>query len=248
MKNGIDVSALQGRINWSTAGVDFAMVKATQGRGETKATLGLRVFTDRRFRENVENASAAGIALGCYHYLTARTKDEALFEAEYFCRTIEPYRDRLKLWAAADVESPRWLVDLDREKITAVTETFLEQLSSSGWRPMLYTNPDFLKNRFTRGFDADIWLAHWNVEKPMEVPRLKIWQYGGGNMPGVGVCGLDIGYFGGYSVGDSYTIKRGDVYSNGLKVPERLIGRSCTIAQIREGRVLLGEINSWVKI
>ena len=56
MKNGIDVSALQGRINWSTAGVDFAMVKATQGRGETKATLGLRVFTDRRFRENVENA------------------------------------------------------------------------------------------------------------------------------------------------------------------------------------------------
>ena len=34
--NGIDVSTLQGVIDWQTAGkgIDFAMNKATQGRGE----------------------------------------------------------------------------------------------------------------------------------------------------------------------------------------------------------------------
>ena len=50
-----------------------------------------------------------------------------------------------------------------------------------------------------------------------------------------------------YEVGDKYTIKRGDVYSNGKTVPERLIGKSFTIARVAAGRILLGEIVSWVK-
>ena len=50
-----------------------------------------------------------------------------------------------------------------------------------------------------------------------------------------------------YEVGDKYTIKRGDVYSSGKGVPERLIGKSYTIARVATGRILLGEIVSWVK-
>ena len=34
MIKGIDVSALQGNIDWSRVPADFAMIKATQGRGE----------------------------------------------------------------------------------------------------------------------------------------------------------------------------------------------------------------------
>ena len=46
MLRGIDVSTLQGTIAWSRvkrAGVDFAMIKATQGRGEGAATRHLNV-------------------------------------------------------------------------------------------------------------------------------------------------------------------------------------------------------------
>ena len=50
-----------------------------------------------------------------------------------------------------------------------------------------------------------------------------------------------------YEVGDKYTIKAGDVYSNGKPVPTRLVGKSFTIARVTTGRILLGEIVSWVK-
>lgn len=50
-----------------------------------------------------------------------------------------------------------------------------------------------------------------------------------------------------YEVGDKYTIKAGDVYSNGQAVPPRLVGKTYTIARVATGRILLGEIVSWVK-
>ncbi len=250
MKRGIDVSALQGKLDWSRIETDFAMLKATQGRGETKATEGLRVFTDRRFRENIVGASDNGIAVGCYHYFTARTRAEAIYEAEYFCRVLEPYRSRIGLWAAVDVESQRWLDGLDKRMLGEAVEAFIDRVGKAGFAPMLYTNPDFLTYRLEKASDVDIWLAHWNVTSPMKVERMKLWQYGIGEVEGIGKCDLNYGYFdeSKYSVGDSYVIRRGARYSNGKAVPERLIGQSFTIGRVLEGRILLKEINSWVNI
>ena len=61
----------------------------------------------------------------------------------------------------------------------------------------------------------------------------------------------DYGYFaldGGYKVGDKYTIRAGDRYTNGVAVPARLVGKSYTIMQVRDGKILLGEISSWVHV
>lgn len=53
-----------------------------------------------------------------------------------------------------------------------------------------------------------------------------------------------------YSAGDKYTIKPGDVYTNGKAVPSSIIGRVFTISKINASgtAILLKEINSWVKI
>jgi murein DD-endopeptidase MepM/ murein hydrolase activator NlpD len=51
-----------------------------------------------------------------------------------------------------------------------------------------------------------------------------------------------------YEVGDKYVIKKGDIYTNGKLVPSRLVGKEFTVMQVREGRILLGEISSWVKV
>lgn len=266
---GIDVSALQGNIDWSRVPADFAMIKATQGRGEGAATKLLPRFTDSRF---VSNIVSARCPRGVYHYFTAQDKQKALTEADYFCSVIEPHRANIKLWAALDVES-RYLDGLGKTELTAIVRTALERIETHGYKPMLYTNPNFLKYRFEpHAFDdVPIWLAHYGVSNPYSVPNMKIWQYGAvgnladinagtatigsGRLAGINAaCDVGYGYFDlaadkpVYRVGDKYAIKAGDVYSNGVSVPARLAGKVCTIMQVRDGRILLGEISSWVKV
>lgn len=254
--DGIDVYTGQGVIDWrevADSGISFAMIKASQGRGETSATKNLRNFTDSRFARNITEASKAGLMVGVWHWLTARSVAEAEDEAEYFLKVIAPYRDKISLWAAVDVESDRYLGDLGKSDLTIVTRAFLDRVQSSGFRPMLYTNPNFIKYRFTKNAfaDTDIWLAHYNVAKPMQVPNLKIWQHSAGRVYGISTdVDLDIGYFGGtpYAVGEKYTIRAYDRYSNGKAVPKRLVGKVCTISKVKPDRILLQEILSWVKI
>lgn len=253
--NGIDVYTGQGIIDWRCVALTqgFAMIKASQGRGETKATEHLRIFTDSKFVRNITEASKTKMKLGVWHWMTARSVAEAYYEADYFIETISPYRDKITLWAAADVESDRYLGDLGKSELTEITRAFLERIQRAGYRSMLYTNPNFLKYRFTKNAfnDTDIWLAHYGVKKPMQVPHLKIWQHSAGRVPGIGTdVDLDTGYFDStpYSVGERYTIRTGDVYSNGAAIPQRLIGKTYTVYRVETDRILLREIMSWVKI
>lgn len=249
MLKGIDVSTLQGAIDWSRISVDFAMIKATQGRGEGAATRLLSRFTDSKFKRNIVNCRCPA---GVYHYFTAQDKAKATAEADYFCSIIEPYRDRIKLWAALDVES-FYLDGLGKTELTAIVRTALERIEVHGFKPMLYTNPNYLKYRFEpHAFDGcDIWLAHYGVKTPYSVPNMKIWQYGTTRTDGIStVVDANYGYFAveTYRVGDKYTIKAGDRYTNGVFVPSRLVGKEYTIMQVRDGMILLGEISSWVKV
>ena len=105
MLKGIDVSTLQGAIDWSRVSADFAMIKATQGRGQGAVTRLLYRFTDSKFKTNITKCP---VPCGVYHYFTATDKSKALDEIDYYCSIIEPYRSRIKLWAALDVESFIW--------------------------------------------------------------------------------------------------------------------------------------------
>lgn len=250
MLKGIDVSTLQGNIDWSRVSADFCMIKATQGRGQGAVTRLLSRFTDSKFKRNIANCP---VPCGVYHYFTAQDKAKATAEADYFCSIIEPYRDRIKLWAALDVES-FYLDGLGKTELTAIVNTALERIEARGYKPMLYTNPNYLRYRFEpHAFDEyDIWLAHYGVKTPYSVPNMKIWQYGTTTVSGISTdVDADYGYFaldGGYKVGDKYTIRAGDIYTNGVAVPSRLTGKSYTIMQVKENAILLGEISSWVKI
>lgn len=260
MHKGIDVSVDQGAIEWRVvrqAGVDFAMIKATQGRGESPATEHLTVFADSRFDYNLTQAHAAGIKCGVYHYFTARTTEEVDREAEYFLDKIRPHRDKIDLWAAVDVESDKHLAGIDRAGLTALVKRFMRKVKDAGFKPMLYANPNYLVYRYTKNAFAaeDVWLAQWGASQPGY--DCAIFQYSAkGRVAGILTdVDLNYGYFDlpeaepqKYAVGDSYTVKAGDVYSNGRAVPARLVGETYTISQVREDRILLREIVSWVKV
>ncbi len=270
---GIDVSVLNGGIDWArvrAGGVEFAIVKATQGRGEGVSTRHLKRFTDGNFKENLLGATAVGIACGVYHYFTAKTVGEATEEANYFLSVISPYKDKITLWVAVDVES-KYLDGIAAPELTECVGVFLDRVAAAGYKPMLYTNPNYLTYRLDRGALGayDIWLAHYNVAKPMQVAQMKIWQYGYTAVDGVrGQVDGNRGYFDlpvsqnaptasgepqkedkpVYSVGDKYTVRAGDVYSNGKAVPKWLIGKTLTVSGVLGGRIRLKEIFSWVKV
>ncbi len=196
---GIDVSVYQGNIEWKKAaapadGIRFAMLKATQGRSKTRPKLYL--FRDSTFCANVRNASDAGVALGAYHYLTATTTDEAIREANYFISVIKPYKDKLPLGAAVDIEDN--FLPLDKALLTAIVHAFCRVIKEAGFTPMIYTNPDFLRHRLGDVSEYGLWLALWRDRNllPSEsaYPNLRIWQWGRETVDGIATpCDADFG-------------------------------------------------------
>ncbi len=185
---GIDVSVYQGQIDWRLAaadGIRFAMLKATQGRSVSNPDL--RNFTDSRFAENVRGAAAAGIVCGAYHYLTAQNEAEALEEAETFLSAVTPYRTMLTLGAAVDVEDSR--LPRDKSGLTAIVRAFCRRTAAAGMDVMVYTNPDFLRNRLGDLSEFGLWLALWRAkENPPTTdtyPNLRIWQWGTAGIAGI---------------------------------------------------------------
>ena len=197
---GIDVSVLQGNIDWNKVYADgyrFAMIKATQGRGEGVLTQFLKRFKDEKFYKNIVGASDAGLACGVYHYFTATNVKACDDEVGYFLAIIDRFKDRINLWACVDVES-KYIKGLDRDTLYMLVRRFMDKVKAAGYKPMLYTNPDFLKYRFPVGcfHNEEIWMAHWDVAKPYSMPNTRIWQYGTERVAGIkDDVDANVGYF-----------------------------------------------------
>jgi len=210
---GIDVSYAQGTINWPAVyadGVRFAMVKATQGRAVSSNSY---LFTDRLFAANLTGAVNAGLRVGVYHYLTAKTVKEAQTEAEHFCRTIEPYKPQIDLWAAVDVEEKKYLPK-NKKLLTEIVNAFTAYVAAEGYRPMIYTNRDFFQSYLSYGSlsHKTVWRAHWKsngyltygdvnaASAPTDyADDMPIWQFGLGKkgyIKGINAAiDLNYGYF-----------------------------------------------------
>ncbi len=205
---GIDVSVYQGRIDWErvkAAGIDFAIIKAGQGHSVSSSAY---LFEDRYFELNLREAHRVGIACGVYYYVTATTVDEARVEAEHFLRLIKPHKDKITLWAVADVEdvSPAKYCGLvGRETLTEVVLEFCRVVKGGGFVPMLYTNRTYLKNKLDASLlrGIPLWRAHWlsGEVTPDNVPSdyredMKIWQWGAERVDGIrGDVDANFGYF-----------------------------------------------------
>lgn len=188
MKKGIDVSTYQKSVKWSdvrASGVDFAMIKATQGRSEQNSAV--RLFEDSKFRVNIVGAHDNDIRCGTYHYLTADSVKDAIEEAEYYLSVISPFRSLVSLWAAVDVESK--YLPRNKTLLTQIVCAFCDKIAEAGYKPMVYTNPDFLKNRLNDISKYPLWLALWRnkelVPQERAYKNLHLWQYGKDNVDGV---------------------------------------------------------------
>lgn len=183
---GVDVSTNNGEVNYTAmkyAGIQFAMVKASQGH--SLYTKGLYNFADSKFRRNIEGFTKVGIPVGAYHFFTATTIDEAHKEADFFLKTVRPFKDKISLYLACDAENYNnpWLKKLDRDELTGLIDIFCKRVEAEGYKACHYTNTDHIQSYINIGkLDFPIWHAHYASDGSVSRPtasgkKLAIHQY-----------------------------------------------------------------------
>ena len=154
---GIDVSNWQGYINYAevkNSGIDIVYIKASQGSN----------YVDPYFKINYRNAKSNGLKVGLYHFLTARSVEEARQEADYFASVIASTSPDCKL--AMDFEN---FGDLTAEEINEISIAFLEAVKEkTNKEVIIYSDQSNALNIFSNELATEypLWVAEYGVENP----------------------------------------------------------------------------------
>ncbi len=184
---GIDVSELQGSIDWNAVAGDdisFAMVRLGN-RGYTEGGL----FADANAQFNLDGAQAAGLECGAYFFSQATTVEEAQEEADL---ALEQLNGRqLQLPVAFDHESiaeaNARANNLDRETLTQCALAFCARIQEGGYEVMIYGNRmDLLRYNLNELEGIPVWLAEYGQPHPTAQMDFVMWQFSGtGSVAGI---------------------------------------------------------------
>ena len=168
---GVDVSVYQGNIDWNRAkadGIEFAIMRAGYGKYVSQK--------DKYFDQNMKNAKAAGLPCGVYWFSYALTPEDAIKEADACYEVIKNYK--LEYPVSFDMETESQM-KLPKETVAQIIEAFCGRMESYGYYTTLYTYASFLNYKVDdRIFDKyDIWVAHYNTNKPAFNRNYGLWQY-----------------------------------------------------------------------
>lgn len=188
-RKGIDVSAVQGDVNWDSvkdAGIDFTVLCAGSG---TKA--------DPKFSSNYEKASAAGLEKGAYWKVTSTTVEGIVKEAEAFEKAIKGLKFEYPIYL--DLSDPA-IIDsgLGKDKMAELIDAFCGYFEGKGYYIGVTSFEYFLNNNIDAALyeKYDVWIASHGVGKPDFSSKYGVWQYSStGEIAGVkGAVSLDYCY------------------------------------------------------
>ena len=162
---GIDVSSYQGNINFASvknAGIDVVYIKSSEGQS----------YIDPYFEQNYQNAKANGLKVGFYHYVTARTVEQAQVQANFFARVISGKEPDCRL--AMDFES---FGNLSVNEINEISRVFLETLQSATNKEVLiYSNSYTARTILSSSLAIyPLWVANYGVSEPGGNDKWSTW-------------------------------------------------------------------------
>lgn len=169
MIRGIDVSAYQGKIDWTRVKtyIDFAIIRCGYGND-------LRSQDDVYFERNTEMCKELNIPFGVYLYSYAVNLDEARSEVEHTLRLIRDKKLEYPVWL--DVESRRQM-SLPKDDLVNIVKYYCEEMEKAGYYVGIYSNLD----RFYSNLDSnelnpfDKWVAEWG-DNFTYTGRAGMWQ------------------------------------------------------------------------
>ena len=186
---GIDVSKWQGNIDWNrvkASGVDFAILRAGYGSVSSQK--------DVTFEDNYQNAKAAGIPVGAYHYSYAKDVAGAKKEAQTFLEWIKG--KQFEYPVVLDIEESA-TYNLGRNTVSEIIKTFCSIVEAAGYYVSVYTNKNWLDHVVSDEVKSkyDTWLAQW-TSTPSYIGPYGMWQYtSSGVVDGIsGRVDMDIAY------------------------------------------------------
>ncbi|MEV4757035.1 GH25 family lysozyme [Micromonospora sp. NPDC049559] len=172
---GIDVSAYQNPINWTSvrnSGQAFAIVKATEST----------TYTSSRFAIDYAQAASVGMIRGAYHFARPDSgANDALLEARYFVGVAGTFGTPGELPPALDLEAN---AGLSVSQLQNWVQTWLDEVERlTGRVPMIYTNVSNWKNwmgNSTAFARYPLWIAQYGVSAPSRIggwSSYTFWQY-----------------------------------------------------------------------
>lgn len=162
---GIDISEFQGEIDFEEArrsGIEAVYIRV--GAGE---------YTDEYFAENYERAKAAGLKIGFYHYVTARSVEEGRRQARFFASLAAGREPDMRL--AMDFE---YFGSLSVSQINAISEAYLDELTALTRREaVIYSDLSNARNIFSRALAEKypLWAAQYGADEPSANGKWREW-------------------------------------------------------------------------
>mgnify|MGYP003184356565 FL=1 len=162
---GIDISEFQGEIDFEEvrrSGIEAVYIRV--GAGE---------YTDEYFAENYERAKAAGLKIGFYHYVTARSVEEGRRQARFFASLAAGRQPDMRL--AMDFE---YFGSLSVSQINAISEAYLDELTALTKREaVIYSDLSNARNIFSRALAEKypLWAAQYGADEPSANGKWREW-------------------------------------------------------------------------
>lgn len=179
LKQGIDISAWQGNIDWDQVKncIEAIIIRAGYGKNNI----------DQKWVPNAEAVRDSSLDVGAYWFSYAYTADMAYMEGCYAANAVKNKFGDRQIPIAFDLEydsvayAAKKGVKIGRAEATLFAIRFLTAVKEFGYRPMLYTNIDYIRNYFDLGViraaipDLLLWVACWGSE-PKDY-SMAVWQY-----------------------------------------------------------------------
>lgn len=198
---GIDISAHNGKINWSKINkkeIDFVIIRAGYGFSTV----------DKYFKTNIENAIKLGLHIGIYWFSYAGCANHAKSEADFCLKTLEPYKQYIDfpVWFDWEYDSynyakAHYSYALNMDTVSNMAVVFMERVKKAGYKVGNYSNPDYLNTFFNKNVkeNYDTWLAHVGTNgAPRTTTSYKgkytVWQYSWKGRPSGFSSDVDMNY------------------------------------------------------
>lgn len=180
---GIDVSYFNSNINWKkvkNSGIDYVIIRVGyRGYGDGQ------LVVDNKFRENLNNAKAAGVSVGLYFFTQAINTNEAKQEAKFVLNQIKGVKLELPIYY--DIEEVYYgssrldNAHLSYNTKTSLCKSFCDTIQKAGYRAGVYASYNWLTNLINGkelGKKYDIWVAQYGRSCTYK-NNYDMWQYTG---------------------------------------------------------------------